>query len=79
VRATTHPLRQPRPPRTARGRPDAPPPSYVGASDCCVAARQILRGYVRADASVSLDLLVKSLLTLGVSRREVGRVIAKVA
>lgn len=29
-----------------------------------------------ADASVSLDLLVKSLLALGVSRSEVGRVIA---
>jgi len=32
-----------------------------------------------ADASVSLDLLVKSLLALGVSRREVGNVIAKAA
>jgi predicted XRE-type DNA-binding protein len=32
-----------------------------------------------ADASVSLDLLVKSLLTLGASRSEVGRVIAKAA
>lgn len=32
-----------------------------------------------ADASVSLDLLVKSLLALGASRREVGRVIAKAA
>jgi len=32
-----------------------------------------------ADASVSLDLLVKSLLTLGASRGEVGRVIAKAA
>jgi predicted XRE-type DNA-binding protein len=32
-----------------------------------------------ADASVSLDLLVKSLLALGVSRSEVGRVIAKAA
>ena len=30
-----------------------------------------------ADASVSLDLLVKSLLTLGASRRDVGRVIAQ--
>lgn len=29
-----------------------------------------------ADASVSLDLLVRSLLSLGASRREVGRVIA---
>ena len=29
-----------------------------------------------ADASVSMDLLVRSLLALGVSRREVGRVIA---
>jgi len=29
-----------------------------------------------ADASVSLDLLVRSLLALGVSRDEVGRVIA---
>lgn len=29
-----------------------------------------------ADGSVSLDLLVRSLLALGVSRRDVGRVIA---
>jgi len=32
-----------------------------------------------ADASVSLDLLIKSLLALGASRSEVGRVIAKAA
>ena len=32
-----------------------------------------------ADASVSLDLLVKSLLTLGASRSEVGSVIARAA
>jgi DNA-binding XRE family transcriptional regulator len=32
-----------------------------------------------ADASVSLDLLIKSLLALGASCREVGRVIAKAA
>ena len=32
-----------------------------------------------ADASVSLDLLVRALLTLGVSRAEVGRVVAKAA
>jgi DNA-binding XRE family transcriptional regulator len=32
-----------------------------------------------ADASVSLDLLVKALLTLGASRSEVGRVIARAA
>ena len=32
-----------------------------------------------ADASVSLDLLIKSLLALGASRCEVGRVIAKAA
>ena len=32
-----------------------------------------------ADASVSLDLLIRSLLTLGASRSEVGRVIAKAA
>jgi DNA-binding XRE family transcriptional regulator len=32
-----------------------------------------------ADASVSLDLLVKSLLTLGASRSEVGGVIASAA
>lgn len=32
-----------------------------------------------ADASVSLDLLVKSLLGLGASRSEVGNVIAKAA
>jgi len=31
------------------------------------------------DASVSLDLLVKSLLALGSSRRELGRVIARAA
>jgi predicted XRE-type DNA-binding protein len=32
-----------------------------------------------ADASVSLDLLVRSLLALGASRAEVGRVIASAA
>ena len=32
-----------------------------------------------ADASVSIDLLVKSLLTLGASRKEVGRAIATAA
>lgn len=32
-----------------------------------------------ADASVSLDLLVRSLLALGVSRSEVGRIIARAA
>ncbi|MDP2232534.1 MAG: helix-turn-helix transcriptional regulator [Actinomycetota bacterium] len=32
-----------------------------------------------ADRSVSVDLMVKSLLTLGASRQEVGRVIARVA
>ena len=32
-----------------------------------------------ADASVSLDLLVRSLLALGASRRDVGRVIATAA
>lgn len=32
-----------------------------------------------ADASVSVDLLVKSLLALGASRQEVGRVIAQAA
>jgi ribosome-binding protein aMBF1 (putative translation factor) len=32
-----------------------------------------------ADASVSLDLLVKSLLALGATRREVGGVIARAA
>ena len=32
-----------------------------------------------ADASVSVDLLVKSLLTLGASRAEVGLVIARAA
>ena len=32
-----------------------------------------------ADASVSLDLLVRSLLALGASRSEVGRVIAEAA
>lgn len=32
-----------------------------------------------ADGSVSVDLLVKSLLLLGASRSEVGRVIAKAA
>ena len=32
-----------------------------------------------ADASVSLDLLVKALLTLGASRSEVGSVIARAA
>lgn len=32
-----------------------------------------------ADASVTIDLLVKSLLTLGASRKEVGQVIATAA
>ena len=32
-----------------------------------------------ADASVSVDLLVKSLLTLGATRKEVGQVIARAA
>jgi len=32
-----------------------------------------------ADASVSVDLLLKALLTLGASREEVGNVIAKAA
>jgi hypothetical protein len=32
-----------------------------------------------ADASVSIDLLVKSLLTLGASRKQVGQVIARAA
>ena len=32
-----------------------------------------------ADASVSLDLLIKALLTLGASRSEVGSVIARAA
>jgi hypothetical protein len=32
-----------------------------------------------ADASVSVDLLVKSLLALGTSRKEVGQVIARAA
>lgn len=32
-----------------------------------------------ADPSVSLDLLVRALLALGVSRKEVGRVIARAA
>ncbi|MBU4555708.1 MAG: helix-turn-helix domain-containing protein [Actinobacteria bacterium] len=32
-----------------------------------------------ADLSVSVDLMVKSLLTLGASRQEVGQVIARVA
>ena len=32
-----------------------------------------------ADASVSVDLLVRSLLTLGVSLQEVGRVITRAA
>jgi len=32
-----------------------------------------------ADASVTVDLLVKSLLTLGASRKQVGQVIARAA
>jgi len=32
-----------------------------------------------ADASVSIDLLVRSLLALGASRADVGRVIARAA
>jgi hypothetical protein len=30
-----------------------------------------------ADAAVSLDLLIRGLLALGASRREIGRVLAK--
>jgi len=45
----------------------------LGSSHCRVAKMEA------ADASVSLDLLVKSLLALGGSRSEVGRVIAKAA
>ncbi|MFA5786131.1 MAG: helix-turn-helix domain-containing protein [Actinomycetota bacterium] len=45
----------------------------LGSSQSRVAKMEV------ADASVSLDLLVKSLLALGASRREVGRVIGRAA
>ena len=45
----------------------------LGSSQSRVAKMEV------ADASVSVDLLVKSLLALGASRKEVGQVIARAA
>ncbi len=47
--------------------------SVLGSSQSRVAKMEA------ADGSVSVDLLVKSLLTLGASREEVGQVIARAA
>ena len=57
--------------RTRHGWTQAQVARRLGSSQSRVAKMEA------ADASVSLDLLVKSLLTLGASRSEVGRVIAK--
>lgn len=59
--------------RTQRGWTQGQVARRLGSSQSRVAKMEA------ADASVSLDLLVKSLLALGASRGEVGAVIAKAA
>ena len=59
--------------RTRNGWTQAQTARRLGSSQSRVAKMEA------ADSSVSLDLLVKSLLSLGVSRSEVGSVIAKAA
>jgi len=59
--------------RTQRGWTQLQVARRLGSSQSRVAKMEA------ADASVSLDLLVKSLLALGASRGEVGAVIAKAA
>ena len=59
--------------RTQRGWTQSQVARRLGSSQSRVAKMEV------ADASVSLDLLVKSLLALGASRGEVGAVIAKAA
>jgi ribosome-binding protein aMBF1 (putative translation factor) len=59
--------------RKQRGWTQSQVASRLGSSQSRVAKMEA------ADASVSLDLLVKSLLALGASRREVGRVIGRAA
>jgi len=59
--------------RVAHGWTQAHVAHILGSSQSRVAKMEA------ADSTVSLDLLVKALLTLGASRQEVGRVIARVA
>ncbi|MCZ7663120.1 MAG: helix-turn-helix domain-containing protein [Thermoleophilia bacterium] len=59
--------------RTQRGWTQAQVARQLGSSQSRVAKMEA------ADGSVSVDLLVKSLLALGASRKEVGRVIARAA
>ena len=67
LRSATNHLREV---RERRGWTQLQVARHLGSSQSRVAKMEA------ADASVSLDLLVKSLLALGVSRGEVGRVIA---
>ena len=59
--------------RTRDGRTQAQVARLLGSSQSRVAKMEA------ADASVSIDLLVRSLLVLGASRSEVGSVIARAA
>ena len=59
--------------RTRNGWTQAQVARRVGSSQSRIAKMEA------ADVTVSLDLLVKSLLSLGASRDDVGRVIAKAA
>ena len=59
--------------RTDRGLTQSEVARQLGSSPSPVAKMEA------ADASVAVDLLVKSLLTLGASRRDVARVIAQAA
>ena len=59
--------------RTRRGLTQAGAAEIAGSSQSRVAKMET------ADASVSIDLMVRTLLALGVSRQQVGRVIARAA
>jgi ribosome-binding protein aMBF1 (putative translation factor) len=59
--------------RTTRGWTQAHLAQHLGSSQSRVAKME------SADASVSIDLLVKSLLALGASRKDVGRIIGRAA
>ncbi len=59
--------------RTRHGWTQAHVARLLGSSQSRVAKMEA------ADSTVSLDLLVKALLTLGASRQEVGQVITRVA
>ncbi len=59
--------------RTQRGWTQAHVAGLLGSSQSRVAKMEA------ADATVSIDLLVRALLTLGESRAELGRVIAQAA